>query len=494
MRNLGKIILLITLYLSSIYADSVKATVSNTSLISGNRVNLSIKAIGDNIVFPRIKEVSGNMVISSSDSSYSSYTFGINGRKAEISKTRNISFLAEDNLTIPSYSVTINGKVYKTSPIDIRVIKSKSEIKEKDPTFYLELKVDKDRVMVGESLMVTAYFALKSGVRLSQKIRYTPPNFSGFLVTDGTQGKEYMKDNYQIQELHYIITPQSEGNFTIAPAKAQIGVQDRVRRDVFGMVFGTQWKETISNIVNIEVLAQPKDSDMIGDYKISSKIDTQSVKANKPVNLTIEIEGRGSLESFEYPNYDIDGVTIYSNEAKITTKVKNNEIYSTYTKGFVFISDKDFTIPSREFSMITLKEHKLKVLAIESFDIKVDSFNHPSISPNQGVIQSKEKQQVKIKEVIVEKIVKVQVKGVEWWMLIVAFGLGILSTLIIRWIPKIAFKKSYNNSQSLKILYPHISTNPEVEDMVRRLYASQNGDKSVVIDKKELREMVERFV
>jgi RNA polymerase-interacting CarD/CdnL/TRCF family regulator len=33
----------------------------------------------------------------------------------------------------------------------------------------------------------------------------------------------------------------------------------------------------------------------------------------------------------------------------------------------------------------------------------------------------------------------------------------------------------------------------EVEEMVRKLYAKKNGDKSVQVDKKVLREMVERF-
>ena len=38
-----------------------------------------------------------------------------------------------------------------------------------------------------------------------------------------------------------------------------------------------------------------------------------------------------------------------------------------------------------------------------------------------------------------------------------------------------------------------MSEDAKVEEMVRKLYARKSGDKSVQIDKKELKEMVERF-
>jgi len=66
---------------------------------------------------------------------------------------------------------------------------------------------------------------------------------------------------------------------------------------------------------------------------------------------------------------------------------------------------------------------------------------------------------------------------------------------MIRFIPtfKSARKSPYKESEALKILYAHMSDDAEVEVMVRKLYARKNGDKSVQIDKKVLKEMVERF-
>ncbi len=95
-----------------------------------------------------------------------------------------------------------------------------------------------------------------------------------------------------------------------------------------------------------------------------------------------------------------------------------------------------------------------------------------------------------IKEVIVEK--NVEVKSVAWWMLGLAFVLGMLVMYLSRFIPQ-RKAKPYKESEALKILYGHISESPDIEEMVGKLYAKKNGDTSIEIDKKALREMVERF-
>ncbi len=503
MRNLGnkksiiKILSLLILTISSIYADSVKARVTNTSLVAGNSVNLEIKAIGENIVFPKIREVAGNVITGSSQSSSSSFTFGMNGKTYETSTTKYIVFIPTKDVTIPSYTVQIDGKDYHTTPIDIKVIKTKTAKKEGTALFMLELNSTKSRIMVGESFMITLYFSLKNGVRLSQNIQYTPPGFAGFLVKEGSKPKEYQKGNYQIQELKYILTAISEGNFTIKPAQAKIGVQDRMRRDMFGMIFGTQWKETISNLINIEVLPQSEDSDMIGEYEVQTTIDNQSVKANKPINLTIKIEGKGNLETFEFPKYEIDGVTIYSNDAKIETSIVGDEIESSYSKSFAFISDRDFTIPKVELSMLT-SNGELKELNIESFDIKIKGVAKTAIKEHKGIVETGIATQPivtpqKPKEIIVEKIVEVKVNGVEWWMLIVSFILGIVVIIIWNKIPTLKRKNIYTEKEALKMLYSKMGEDEKIEEMVRKLYARKNGDKSIKIDKQELKDMVDRF-
>ena len=498
MRNLGKVCIIVVLSAGVAFAASVKATVNTVEVVKGNPVQLRIKATGGSAAFPKILMVADVPVTGRSTSSSQNMSI-VNGTvKSEKSTTQIIQFVPEHNMTIPSYTVNISGKNYKTKPIEISVVKVGSSAMgagQSSGLFSLEMRANKSKVMVGESFMVTVYFSLRRDVRLSQEVQYNAPTFPSFTVADAGEQSAYVKGNYQVQEVRYILTAQEEGNFTVTPAFAKVGLPGKSRRDIFGMTYGTKWQQMASNSLDIEVLPQAQESDLVGDFTVTTTIDAQEVKANKPVNMTLKIEGRGNLENFEFPKYEIDGVMVYSDEAKVETTARGGELFSAYSKSFAFISENDFTIPERSFTMLTSKEHTLENLTVQSYDIKIKESAKPSVmaSPptTNGVVQTKQAQSVVEKEVIVEK----EVKTVAWWMLAVAFGLGVLFTILLKWLSTLKRSKinPYKESEALKILYAHMSENTDIEAMVRKLYARKNGDKSVQIDKKELKEMVERF-
>lgn len=497
MRNLGKVLWIITLCLQGLWADSVTASVSSTEVVIGNAVELRIKATGDDPVFPKLQDIDGQRVVGTRSGSNSSYSF-INGKmKSEYSTTKTFTFVPDKDMTIPSYEIEIDGKQYKTEEIKIKMVKSAAVTGQNNSIFSLQMQANKTKVMVGESFMVTVHFSLQNGVRLSQDVQYTPPTFPGFSATAVNEQNAYNKGNYQVQEIKYILTAQEEGNMTIRPSHAKVGLVDRSRRDIFGMTFGTKWVQTVSNSLEIEVLPQEKESDLVGDFIVNASIDAQEVKANKPVNLTVKIEGKGNLENFEFPKYEIDGVTVYSDESKVETKVVRGELHSTYSKSFAFISGEDFTIPLRSFSMLTPEDHKIKTLEVNAYNIKIKAAHTASTSSSKpyatGAVQTKMAQPAEGKEMIVEK--QIEVRSVAWWMLVAAFALGALFMVVLRWLPKLKNRSAspYKESEALKILYAHMSEDAEVEAMVRKLYARKNGDKSVQIDKKVLKEMVERF-
>ncbi len=497
MRNLGKVLVIIAANFQYLWSASVEATVSSMEVVSGNAVQLRIIASGDNVKFPDIQMIDGYKVAGTHTGNSSSYSYTNGSMRSQHTRTRTLTFFPTKNMTIPSYKVVIEGKDYKTKPIAISIVKSNAPTGQNNAMFSLQMRANKNKVMVGESLMVTVYFSLQNGVRLSQEVQYTPPSFPGFIVADAGEQNAYRKGNYQVQEVRYILTPQAEGNFTATPAHAKVGIADRSRRDIFGMSFGTKWKQTMSNSLEIEVLPQEKESDLVGDFTVDTTIDAQEVKANKPVNLTVKIEGKGNLESFEFPKYEIDGVTVYSDEAKVETKVVDGELYSSYSKSFAFISEEDFVIPARSFSVLTPQDHQIKALDVNAYDIKIKKISTSSSTAvntqTNGVVQTKIVQPSQTKEVIAEK--EVEVKGVAWWMLAVAFGLGALFMVVLRWLPglKRGTVSPYKESEALKILYGHMSEDAEIEEMVRKLYARKNGNKDIQIDKKVLKEMVERF-
>ena len=497
-HNIQKLLLACIMLFSLAHANGVKATVANSEIVAGNMAQLRIKVTGNKAEFPNIRYINGAEVLGRHESQNNSFTI-INGTtKSEHSITLVLTFAPQKNMTIPSYEVMIDGKVYHTDPVDLKVVEP-SAPNMGNNKFSLQLRSDKKTVMVGEPFLATVYFSLQHGVRLSENPQYNKPEFKGFFAKEVGEEKSYNEGKRQVTELRYILTPQSEGNFTVGPATAKIGVADRNRRDMFGRFFGTTWVPIASNTLTVEVKEKPKESDLVGSFSIEKRLDTQSVKANKPVNLTVKITGNGTLEDFEFPGFEIDGVTVYSDDAVITTDLSNNSIQSTYVKRFAFISDHDFSIPSRVISVYDTKSNTVKKLEVPSYDIKVEGpkMSTPVLqtasTSNTGKVQTN----IKLPEtsMLDGEEESVEPKQVEWWTTLLAFISGLMVMYLFKYVPSMKWKKkgsTANETEALKILYAHINESKEIEEMVRKLYAKKNGDKNIKIDKKSLKEMLEK--
>ncbi len=482
-------------------AAGVEAVLSQSEVVQGNPVQLKIIAEGDRAQFPQIRVIDGVPVEGRSQTQHTSLQI-ING-KSTVAHTTNLvlTFTPKKDMQIPSYTVKIDGKNYQTKPLQLKVMKSTAPKGVSSGQFSLTMKADKKEVIVGEPLLVTVYFSLRNDVRLSDNPQYNRPAFKGFFVKEVQDEKSYFKGDHRITELRYILIPQKEGHYTIEPATAKIGMADTSRRDIFGRFFGTIWKPIASNALEIDVKPAPQDTDLVGRFYIESRIDKTTTKENKPVNLTVTIEGDGSLEDYEMPNYDIDGVTVYSDDAEVTTKVIGDKLKSTYVKKFAFISDHDFEIPARTLTAYDPQSKEVKTLEIPGYSITVEVKRAAAVTSSTSQVKEDHSGEVQTDLKLPEtqtpdsaSMPVTQTKGdVVWWMAALAFLAGMVTMYLLG---KFRWKRTaspFKESEALKILYGHMSDDPEVEAMVRRLYAKKNGDKSVIIDKKELRALVEKY-
>jgi hypothetical protein len=483
-------------FMTLLNADGVKATVSNTEIVQGNMLQIQIKASGNRAAFPNIQQIEGLPVLGRHESQNNSFTY-INGKmKNERTTTLVLTIAPKQDMTIPSYTVNIDGQKYKTAKIAVKVRKSTAPKAMANNKFSLEIRTDKKSMMVGEPLLATVYFSLRNGTRLSENPQYNKPQFKGFFVKEIEEEKTYREGDRQISELRYILIPQTEGNFTIGPATAKVGVADRNRRDMFGRFFGTTWTPIASNTIDVKVNAKPQESDLVGSFKLESHIDAQSVKANKPVNLTISIEGEGSLEDFDLDPFEIDGVTVYADDASITTNLENNGINSRYSKHLAFISDHDFVIPAHTITVYDTQSKTLKKLEIPKYEITVEGKQKSvAAAPTQVANAGKVQTNLKIPETSMldgEEKVKKE-KQIVWWIPLVAFILGLFVMYLFTYLPRFRWKiksPSLKTEEALKVLYPHINESAAIEEMVRKLYAKKAGDKNISIDKKVLNEMI----
>jgi len=487
--SIRKRLILILLLSAFVYANEgpvgAKAVISNRNILSGNVVKLHIRATGKMAAFPTVNTIDGVKVLSQDERITNMHVYN-NGVLQKECTIFTLTFSPQKDMTIPSFEVLIDGRIYKTKPIKLKMKDSTASNMKKSNIFSLKLRSNKKAVAVGEAFLATVTLSLQHKFIISKKLQYHRPKFEGFFVEQLGKGKSYDKGDYQVTELQYILTPHSEGNFTLGPAYAKIGLQNRTKKGSTNIDRSRKIFEKASNTLALEVLPQTVKSDLVGKFTLESKIDTRKVEAGKPVKLSIKLEGEGDLTRFDFPDYTLDDVTIYSDQAKIDIKVVDGKIHSHYSKEFVFISEESFTVPEQLFSMYDPKSGTLEELSIDAIDIEINQTDTASRSSKISKLSNDTTDRlINLRE-------KIEAIPVSWWISILSFVLGGLFFYLLRYLPKHK-RRSYKESEALNILLPHISKDPEVEKMVQKLYARANGDTSVLIDKKKLKALLDHF-
>ena len=210
-------------------APGAKAIVPNKKIVAGDIIKFKIKATGNIVVFPNIETIEGVKVLSHNKRITNFATY-IHGAPMKERTTLILTFAPRKDMTIPSYEVEIDGRIYKTKPVKLKVADFNTSKINSNHIFSMELKSNKKSVVLGEAFLVTVYFSLQKGAIITHEPRYNRPEFKGFFVNNLEQTKSYDEGNYQVTELRYILTPHSEGDFILGPALAKIGLQDKSKR------------------------------------------------------------------------------------------------------------------------------------------------------------------------------------------------------------------------------------------------------------------------
>lgn len=374
--NLGKTLLWLLLLPLMAWAD-VSAKLSKSIIYNGDQVRLILEADGADIEFPELTDIAGYPILGTSNRSSVTYN---NGNMTK-SLTRSYIFQPTKDVIIPVYKVMIDGVEEMTAPLTLRVTKASGAISIKD-SVRLEMTVDKKEAYVGEP--ITLELTFKSLPNASyHKVELSEPELKKFWAKKVQGLKQGRDGEYTTQTYTYVLFPQEEGTFTLQPPFVRLGT--RVRGGVFsdpffGNIGGRMsWKKLFANELTLNIKPLPNNLEVYGDFRITAGVDKQEVKANKPINLTIDIMGQGNIEDIQKFELDIPNAVVYSDELKVSN--------SGITKGVVtqklaIVADRDFTIPSMSFSFFDAKTKKSKTIKTEPIKIKVIGSTIEAITSN----------------------------------------------------------------------------------------------------------------
>ncbi|MDY0195495.1 MAG: BatD family protein [Sulfurovaceae bacterium] len=240
---------------------------------------------------------------------------------------------------------------------------------------YANISIDmipnKKSIYFGDSLVVSVVVSKKSNLDLSST-KYIQPPFDGFISKEISK-KSIRQGGYDITQIDYLLTPQKPGNYIIDPAKMTIVEKKTGIGSFFDRLFSRkpQAKIISSKMLSVTIKPLPSLVQLVGDFNISVKPNLSTTDIDTPVVLYLKIEGEGALGNFDGLDYSIDGLEVSAKEPKITQEIRDDKIYSSYIKEYVFESDHDFIIPSRNITIYNTKSNKIETMVMPSYDIKV---------------------------------------------------------------------------------------------------------------------------
>jgi len=476
-----------------VMAGSVEARVDTREVVRGDTVLLTITVVGEKREkLPDIDAINGVMVDTVTRHSGSSFIQVHGQNKMEHTQTMTLEFKPLESMTIPAFQIEVDGKVETTSAIALKVVDATSGTKRKNPHFSLDMKLDKTKVYLGEPLVATVYFRQRTVLDI-MKLKYEKPEFKAFFNRQLKGEKTYKKKGYTIHKLNYLLLAKKEGNLTLEPARARVA--QRVRQRQAGGWFANvpKWSKLASDSLNVEVIKPDEAYDVVGDFKLNEVIDTTQAKAHKPIHLKMELVGEGSLEDFEGIAFDIDGVTIYSDDAEVNSTLIAKHLESHYSQSFVFIADHDFTIPSKTLRIFNYKTGEVKIVKTKAYDIKIEGKSQVGVLP---IVHTKKSLKVEIPVVNESR----DTINLHYWIGVGMFLLGSIITILFQYLLTLYQTKwkrkklGFDGHEALRVLYPNIGKSKEVEAMVRKLYAVKNGEKGINIDRMLLKKMLNEYM
>ena len=507
-KTLGKLLLSL-LFLATLLQASVKVSLSAPAIYKGDTVAYTITSDGDDVVFPDISNVKGLVVEGTSRAQSTSI---INGDRTQTT-SKTYMLRPSHSLTIPAFLLTEDGKSVKTKEIEIKVLKPTAS-KDGAP-FVLEMQLDKNVSFVGEPVDLSIIFKQKLDAH-ADKLQLSEPKLENFWVKKVDGVEKSNEGDYIVQKIRYKLFPQKAGTYTIPAIEAKIGKVLRQQagrgffNDSFFPAYGRQlnWKKVYSNEPTITVNPLPNDLELYGDYSIKATVDKTRVSANKPVNLTIEVNGEGNIDDIKKFELDIDNVITYADEPEIASRLVDNTYQGDFSQKIALIADRNFTIPAISLEYFDKRTKSVKTITTQPIDIEVKGGDTGTSASKPTAIEMSQqvKEAMKSKPVVkqeVKVVQKAEMPYLKYLYLLLGFLLGASSMYLMhRRKNKVNIKendiikeirKAKDDKALFDILLPYAKEHPVISTWLAKLEENIYKGKKHSIDKEALMEVFEEL-
>lgn len=376
------------------------------------RVDFTMNQDGDNFnppSFSNFTVVGGpNQAISNS---------WINGKKS-YSKTYSY-FLApkqRGKFTIGQAEITIEGNVYKTTPVEVEVTAAVDQPTDGDNSEYvasenlhLVAEISNANPYLNEAITVVYKLYVSPRINVTDWRQIDNPKFSDFWSQNiDMQRLQVENGTYEGEPYRYVVLrktvlyPQKTGKLDIEPLTLSVSVEvPGNRRDIFGNRFYETVDKTVAagnRTINVKPLPQEgKPEGFTGavgeNLRLKVTTDKKELRATESLEAKVEVSGRGNLKLFDLPPLTVPASMEkyepeYSEDVSTNLGGMSGSISNAYT--LVPQSKGKYPIPSVEFSYFDLDSESYKTLTSDEILIDVAAAPAGAVASNSSVTAAKQ--------------------------------------------------------------------------------------------------------
>ena len=324
----------------------------------------------------------------------------INGKRS-YSKTYSY-FLApkeRGKFTIGQAEITIEGDVYKTTPLEIEVTAAVDEPTDGNNSEYvasenlhLVAEISNTNPYLNEAITVVYKLYVSPRINVSDWRQIDNPTFSDFWSQNiDMQRLQVENGTYKGEPYRYVVLrktvlyPQKTGKLDIEPLTLSVSVEvPGDRRDIFGNRFYETVDKTIAagnRTINVKPLPEEgKPAGFTGavgkNLNFEVTTDKKQLKATESLQAKVQVSGQGNLKLFDLPALTVPASVEkyepeYSEDVSTNLSGMQGSISNTYT--LVPQAKGKYPIPPVSFSYFDLNSESYKTLTSEEILLNVEA-------------------------------------------------------------------------------------------------------------------------
>jgi len=371
--------------------------------------------------FEGLDVISGPMT-----SSFSSIQI-INGKQSQTvtnSYSYSVSCSEPGTITVKPAEITVDGNVYKSDSLQIKVVGNDSDVKSSPKQqkintkedIFLRTEFSKVNVYNGEFITATTKIYTKTDFQNISKIKF--PDYSGFWSKSLKEPRQLIFHNELINGKKYsaallkqiLLFAVKPGKYTISPYEIslQIKKKDGKVRDFFGNIVDNyklinKRLKTDKQIIVVRPLPQPIPYNFSGftgkNVSVKAEADTKTLKTDESVNFKVTISGTGNLYMLNDFKLKLpEGLKYFKPETELKDRYTENGETGDKIFNFIITSEKTgtFKIPEVEFVYFDSDAGKYKTVYSEPITITVSEGKGYTLnSDNEKVLSNKDIRYIK---------------------------------------------------------------------------------------------------